>query len=646
MAPPASESPLQSPLLLAERFLRTGQPQAMGERLSELAASDSVGFAALLRRLLTAASGKTETLMERLWTWMLPEEIVATLLPGQAEQATRRATLLADMPGASTASAWQQVLSAAWQGHDLGAPTEPLWPGRRLDRLALLRHWMDGGALAWWAPSEDNIDALLHDLPLQTSTELQALLGDADLEQIVWRLRRVQDRLNANATLSLLQRLAPWAFTPGGPLAALSQGLDERALSDLRIRAAAAAIAGMPLDLAQLTRPIAVPVSLPALVPQPPAPPDRQALLDWLSGGVRANKPMADKSWRLMAHLLDHHDTALAVVVRDGLANPTNRVRWATAMPDEVLARLVHRLEPTRAHFMLDLVTVMRGAWRQTALSGTHNANHRLHWCELLAILAEPQAPAPRLITRRLQSALLDGSKVAPDQLLTQAQKLAQQGGYVNVIAALQAETAATKPPNAAKREPSHEPLSSRKKIPTPLPTEPQTGDVIYVRNAGLVLLNPFLPRFITYLDVLSKDHKGIQRIRGIEAASRAVHLLQYLAAERCDAPEPDLVLNKLLCGLSIDTPVARSITLSESEQSICDNMLQAVIGNWPIIANTSAAGLRETFLLREGRLLRSEDRWTLTVQRKTLDVLVDQIPWSYSIIVHPWMAAPLYVTW
>jgi hypothetical protein len=33
-------------------------------------------------------------------------------------------------------------------------------------------------------------------------------------------------------------------------------------------------------------------------------------------------------------------------------------------------------------------------------------------------------------------------------------------------------------------------------------------------------------------------------------------------------------------------------------------------------------------------------------VQRKTLDVLVDQIPWSVSVVYHRWMAQPLYVTW
>ena len=71
-----------------------------------------------------------------------------------------------------------------------------------------------------------------------------------------------------------------------------------------------------------------------------------------------------------------------------------------------------------------------------------------------------------------------------------------------------------------------------------------------------------------------------------------------------------------------------------------------AVIANWPIISTSSPAALRETFLAREGRLERDHDRWTLVVQRRTLDVLVDRIPWGFSVVYHRWMSLPIHVTW
>lgn len=40
------------------------------------------------------------------------------------------------------------------------------------------------------------------------------------------------------------------------------------------------------------------------------------------------------------------------------------------------------------------------------------------------------------------------------------------------------------------------------------------------------------------------------------------------------------------------------------------------------------------------------DDRWTLSVERKAYDVLLDSIPWSYSMLRTPWMHSLLMVNW
>lgn len=168
----------------------------------------------------------------------------------------------------------------------------------------------------------------------------------------------------------------------------------------------------------------------------------------------------------------------------------------------------------------------------------------------------------------------------------------------------------------------------------------------LLIGNAGLVLLGPYLPALFERLGVISKDGAGVPRIEGIEARSRAVHLLQYLADGRTDAPEAELTLSKLLSGASPSDPVEPSISPSAADISTCDSLLEAVISNWPIIKGTTIDGLRETFLRREGQLLRGDARWDLHVHRKGLDVLVDQIPWTFSTVLHRWMTEPIQVTW
>jgi hypothetical protein len=175
---------------------------------------------------------------------------------------------------------------------------------------------------------------------------------------------------------------------------------------------------------------------------------------------------------------------------------------------------------------------------------------------------------------------------------------------------------------------------------------DPNQDGAIYVANAGLALLNPFLPRFFELIGVLHTDDAGKPRISDPHSASRAVHLLQYLVDERLDTPEPELAFNKLLCGISVTDTIMVSISPEEADIELCEQLLKAVTANWPSIANVSASALRETFLQRAGRLQYQDGRSQLSVERKTLDVLVDQIPWAFSIIYHPWMATPIHVTW
>lgn len=176
--------------------------------------------------------------------------------------------------------------------------------------------------------------------------------------------------------------------------------------------------------------------------------------------------------------------------------------------------------------------------------------------------------------------------------------------------------------------------------------SETNQDGAIFVANAGLALLNPFLPHLFECLGVLREDDGGKPKMADLHSESRAVHLLQYMVDERLDTPEPELAFNKLLCGMSVTDTIMASTPPEEADIELCEQLLKAVTANWPSIANVSASALRETFLQREGRLQYQDDRSQLSVSRKTLDVLVDQIPWAFSMIYHPWMAKPINVIW
>ncbi len=170
---------------------------------------------------------------------------------------------------------------------------------------------------------------------------------------------------------------------------------------------------------------------------------------------------------------------------------------------------------------------------------------------------------------------------------------------------------------------------------------EPAIVEDIYITNAGLVLVAPYLPRLFEQLGLTEKS-----AFTNRDAAERAVHMLQFLVNEQSTSPEFEVVLNKLLCGVKAGKPICRGIELSEQEKQQLESLLQAITQHWKALSNTSINGLRESFLQRGGRLKLKDDAWHLSVEPRTFDMLLDQVPWSYSTIKFAWMERVIFVEW
>jgi hypothetical protein len=170
---------------------------------------------------------------------------------------------------------------------------------------------------------------------------------------------------------------------------------------------------------------------------------------------------------------------------------------------------------------------------------------------------------------------------------------------------------------------------------------EPLPLEDIYIANAGMVLLAPYLPRLFERLGFTDAG-EFIDR----DAAERAVHCLQFLVNTSITSPEYQLVLNKLLCGVKPGHPIRRGIELTADEREQLEGLLHAVTQHWKALENTSIDGLRESFLQRNGRLQGDNEAWRLAVESRPFDMLLDQIPWSFTTIKFPWMERVIYVEW
>lgn len=112
------------------------------------------------------------------------------------------------------------------------------------------------------------------------------------------------------------------------------------------------------------------------------------------------------------------------------------------------------------------------------------------------------------------------------------------------------------------------------------------------------------------------------------------------------EIPEWDLVLPKILCGISPTEPVRRFMPLSEAEKDEANQLLGAVITHWNALGNTSPDGLRGNFLLREGKLEWKEEEWQLFVTQQAYDMLLNRLPWGFSVVGLSWMPWLIKTVW
>ena len=164
----------------------------------------------------------------------------------------------------------------------------------------------------------------------------------------------------------------------------------------------------------------------------------------------------------------------------------------------------------------------------------------------------------------------------------------------------------------------------------------------IYGQNVGVILLHPFLRSFLDERKLLNENG----HFKNNYCAERAVGLLHYLATGETETPEYNLSFQKILCGLPLNFPLQQTFLISEPDQKEAKKMMEAAIKHWDALGNISVEGLQEGFLQRTGKITQDETGLVLQVERKTIDILLDKIPWNTSLLKLPWLSKLCRVEW
>jgi len=172
-------------------------------------------------------------------------------------------------------------------------------------------------------------------------------------------------------------------------------------------------------------------------------------------------------------------------------------------------------------------------------------------------------------------------------------------------------------------------------------PFKPGISESIYIGNAGLVLFHPFLETYFNRTGLMENGE-----FTNLTSRNRAVLLIQYLATGNTEHAEHELVLNKILCNVPLEEAIPVSFTATEQELQVTKGLLEEFIEHWDKLGNTSIDGLRKSFILRDGMLNFTDDYWSLRVEQRGYDILLQRLPWAYGQIKTSWMPFNLVVEW
>ena len=356
-------------------------------------------------------------------------------------------------------------------------------------------------------------------------------------------------------------------------------------------------------------------------------------LLHHLRGAPTPNSPTESlrRAWRA---LLDQRSAAARHALSAALEYPGAGRRLVGLLATDDMANVLHWLRPTEAASALAVAAQVSELGQAPTDTPTRAVNESL----LTELFEEGRTLNPERLAQRL-TATLHAASASPDKQIprTRSETMSPRGPTDPDGT----QTRATAHPSPFRRPSAHTAAGSSRAQPATATDDAAVNQRIYIANAGVVIVGPYLPRLFSMLGLTNKES-----FTSLSGAHRAVHLIQYVVTGATSSPEPMLVLNKILCGLPISAPIPLDIDLRAQEQTAIEEMLAAIIAHWKAIGRTSIAGLRESFLQRAGRLESSDEAWRLRVESKCFDMLLDRLPWGYTMVKYPWMKRVLHVDW
>ena len=197
------------------------------------------------------------------------------------------------------------------------------------------------------------------------------------------------------------------------------------------------------------------------------------------------------------------------------------------------------------------------------------------------------------------------------------------------------------------KAEPSLDPGDASGSLETIWEVRPEEEDEkvperLFLSDAGLVLIHPFIVRFLQNMELVDKKGRFVSRL----ARVHAVHLLRHVTGFEDEHLAHRLSLEKALCGLPFSYSIPEEWEVTPREKEEAEGMLSALLSYWPSLRKTSVWAFQRGFLQRAGTIGMEDGSLIVRVEGSAMDILMEDLPWEISIILLPWLEKPILVEW
>lgn len=349
--------------------------------------------------------------------------------------------------------------------------------------------------------------------------------------------------------------------------------------------------------------------------------------LPWFAGKAKIEDILANENWlRLVAN--QHFCKKLRLLLVD---NKTNLLRFARQIPVENIQVFIYSLFPDlkpTANFIKAIHNQLSAKEQAVFLSATLQLFFEIENQNKRVKIAAEYLSAVEKFTQKPEN---EGVKQSFEMLI--------QSEFIRLTTFEKYKK--EKELSVEKKKDSSVEIVSDGLDKDKSSEEKIKQESLHINNAGLVLLHLFLKTFFITTGIA--DPSGKISNENLDIAVQALH---FIATGRESVYEAELVFEKFLCGLPVHYPVIRESLLTSEIRTEAEEMLKAVIANWAALKNTSPDGLREAYIQRDGIIQKTEKGYKLTVEAKTLDILLDRLPWNYTIINWYLIDKLIFVEW